>query len=105
MFRPIVLALQHVQTWPGILFAPEWGREAPTGYAFVYKNGILRYADDNSPYITDGETMISFYQYEAQFGPVPNKNLTIVTIQGIAVTYSADSKNTYVSYPEGGYVN
>lgn len=106
VFRPIIFALKRAPTWPGLALAPAWGDPAPEGYEFVYdRNGILRYANDGSPYISNGSEMISVYEYEARDGPSGPTPLGIVVYSGMAVTYEDDPTRTYVSYPEGGYGN
>lgn len=106
VFRPIIFALKRAPTWPGLLLAPEWGIEPPVGYEFVYdRNGILKYANDGSPYITNGLETISFYEYEARDDPPGPPPFTYVVYNGLAVTYNNGQINTYVTYPENGYGN
>ena len=46
MFRPIVLALQHVKTWPGnVIPLP------PTGFAYVYGPNGQPTKDANGDYV------------------------------------------------------
>lgn len=106
VFRPIIFALKRAPTWPGLALAPAWGDPAPDGYEFVYdRNGILRYANDGSPYISNGSEMISYYEYESRDLPPAPDPLSIVVYEGMAVTYEDGPITTYVSYPEDGYVS
>lgn len=104
---PVWWIIKYGRSWPGIIRPAPWeGNPAPDGWEFVYgPNNILSYANDGSPYITDGSEVISLYQYEARNEPPDPPPYTIVIYDGMAVSYDDEPITTYVSYPEGGYGN
>jgi len=62
---PIWFILKNGRSWPGLVFPEPWPYPAPDGYEFVYdRYGILKYANDGSPYITNGSETISYYAYQ-----------------------------------------
>jgi len=63
---PVWFIIKNGRSWPGLVFPEPWPDPAPDGYEFIYdRYGILKYANDGSPYITNGTQTISLYAYRS----------------------------------------